>query len=317
MRIKAVDFLTKESVDLSKLPVIVLDGEDTLLRELSFEYYGRATTLYPDSLEKREFSDARNLAGEWLEGSLMGARLIKAYCSGKMKHPESLNQIVKNLDTDDRLAIISTEEWSGVQQTKFLDHVVYVDCSEPKGAKEKQKLVNVRSNYHGLTLDEECSKAVAERCEKVVDIEMTVATLKLLLNTSSHITLKDVNTITDEPQKFKDTTRSVLRGNTFRLTLDLLDGDPLPSIVTLNNVLLRLYTWLNIPEGDESEAAAERMKIKKSHIKEWNQARKKFSPQLIRQVMGEVNNVYQAFIKGNQSDWRERLRLTISRLNQR
>jgi hypothetical protein len=33
--------------------------------------------------------------------------------------------------------------------------------------------------------------------------------------------------------------------------------------------------------------------------------------------MGEVNDVYQSFLKGQQSDWKEKLRMTISRLNQK
>lgn len=318
MKIKAVDFLAKKPEDLQKSVIVLLDGDDMLLKELAAEYYGRATGLYPDAMEKKEIADARNLAGEWSEGSLMGPRLLKIYTPGKMKHPEALQQVVKNVDTEDRMILIAIEEWQGAAQTKVIDDLLYVDCSEPKGAKERQKLATIRASYHRVELDEECLKAISERCEKVVDIEMTLSTLRLLLVTTYKITLKEVNAITDEPVKFKDTTRSVLRGNTFRLTKDLMEGDPLPTIVLLNNVLLRLYSWLNLPEGkDEEEAAAEKMKIKKSHIKEWDQARKRFSPQLIRQIMQEVNEVYQSFILGNQTDWREKLRLAIARLNQK
>jgi DNA polymerase III delta subunit len=102
------------------------------------------------------------------------------------------------------------------------------------------------------------------------------------------------------------------------LTKDLLEGDPLPTIGLLNSVLLKLYTFLNLPESKEDEEeAAEKMKIQKRHLKEWHQARRRFSPQLIRRIMGEVNDVYQSFLKGQQSDWKEKLRMTISRLNQK
>jgi DNA polymerase III delta subunit len=130
--------------------------------------------------------------------------------------------------------------------------------------------------------------------------------------------VKEVIAVTGEPTKFKDTTRALIRGNTVRLTRELLEGDPLPTLVTMNNVLLKLYSWLNTTEDLESEEqAADRLKIQKRHLKDWKQARKKFSPQLIRQTLDAVNTVYQDFRNGEQSDWKEKLRLAISRLNQK
>jgi DNA polymerase III delta subunit len=318
MKLKAVDFLAKSYPDIAKMVIILLDGEDLLLKEIISEVYGKATGLYPGSVEKKEISDARILAAEWGEGSLMGAYLLKVTVPGKMKHPEALPQIVKNKDTENRLLINSLDEWTGVTQLKIIDELIYIDCKEPSGPKERQKLISVRCPYHGLKLDEECLKAVAERCETVVEIEMALTTLRLLYSSDDKIYLKDVHTVTDDPIKFKDITKSVLRGNTFRLTKDLLEGDPLPTIGLLNSVLLKLYTFLNLPESKEDEEeAAEKMKIQKRHLKEWHQARRRFSPQLIRRIMGEVNDVYQSFLKGQQSDWKEKLRMTISRLNQK
>jgi DNA polymerase III delta subunit len=318
MKLKAVDFLQKKREDLAVQPIILIDGDDVLLREILADYYIEATGLPPESIEKKEIQDARNLAGEWLEGSLMGPRLLKIYTPGKMKNPEFLLQVVKNKNTEDRLILIATETWTGATQLKVIENILYVEANEPKNVKEKQKYVATRLPFHNLILDEDSLNAVAERSDKVVDIEMTLTTLRLLSYTVPRISLKEVVAITGEPSKYRDTTRSLIRGNIPRLTKEILDGDPLFTLVTVSHVLLRLHSWLVTPEDNESEEkAAALLRIQKRHLKEWKQARKKFSPQLIRQTLNAVNSVYQDFRMGSKSDWKEKLRLILSKLNQK
>lgn len=313
-KLKAVDFLARSSEDQAAESIILLTGEDLLLKEVVIESFARSAGMWPDLVERLEILDARNLLGEWREGSLMGPRFLKVSTPGKLKNPSALLELAQN--TEDKMAIVPNAAWQGTSQLEFAKRSCEIECKEVKSSKEKQKLIKVRAKQLGLDLSDDMLKAIADRIDSTEDLEITVTTLILLSRTSQELNVKDVTAVAGDPVKYRDTTRSILMGNTARLTADILDGDPLPTLVTGINVLIKLYSWLIEEGGEEEESKAlDRLKIHKRHAKLWKDVRKKFSPQLIRSVLDKWVSVYQEIRIGDDTAWREKLRISILGLN--
>jgi len=314
-KMRAVEFLEKTAEIKKKYRVLLLTGDDILLKEIILEAYGRDTDLFTE-LERYSILDGRNIEGEWSEGSLLGVRLIAVYVPGKIKNFAALERALKHQkDVEDLLVIIPDLSWKEVDTNRIKDLLLEVICKNPRTKKDKQRLVKVRAKMHGVNLREDIAKMVVERMESTMDLETMVSLLCLLLKSGEQIKLTDVPAIIGEPPKLRDMTRAILKGNTTRLAREILEGDPLPTIGAGHALMLKLFTWLECNEEDEG--IVERLGLSKRFIKDWRLARLHYAPQTIRKVMEVWEKVYRDIRRGRKQDWKERLRLSIRDLNPR
>ena len=315
--IKATDFLSLSKDIKLTHRVLLLSGDDDVLKTLVLEDFGRATGLYPDSLEKTTVDDGHQLAGLWEEGSLFGDRylIITVDEQSKFSKLEYLERSLKfNQNDHDRMVILVgvKKPWDGSSFSTVKDFLTEVDCKSLKQKKDKIKLIQVRSKFRGLTLSEDLEKMIAERTETSVDIENVITTLYLVRG-SYEVRSKDVEQATKEPPERRDITRALLIGNIPRLTKEIEEGDPIPVLAAMHETLLKLYTYLACKDDNELEVLS-LLEIQKYYLKDWKAAKQNYAPQTVRELLIIVNACYQDARIGRDFLWKDRLSQSLRSL---
>lgn len=317
IKFKLADFFTTSKETLAAIPILLILGDDLLQKDMIVEHYARSCGLWPHAVETMEIMDARNLFSEWDSGSLMGARFLKINCPGKIKNPQYLERLFTTIpDSEDKMVLLVNTPWSGKTQEKARALVSEIECKEPKNAKQKVKLIEVRSKFKGLDLTPEHLKSLADRTFSTIEIETILTTLSLICPPGTRVTNKDINQVAGETISRRDITRSILLGITVRLNEEIMASEPLPICTAIFNALHRLYCFLCFPEDAEDDIVL-RLKIHRFTLKDWRSARSKYSPQFIREILERVNKVYQRVRSGSTELWQEELRAAIEDLGKR
>jgi len=314
-KLKASLMLELPPENLARYSILFLVGEDFLMKEILAETFARATNLYPHEVEVFDIDDARNICSEWEEGSLMGARFLKIRVA-KLKNPELFEQLRTEPDSLDKMVVYLPSSTSKALEKALGSHTV-VECKEPKTVKEKEKLIIARAKIKSLELLESAITAIAERSETLGDIESNLTTLQLVQRSQGKILMEDVLAVSGEATNSKDLTKAILRGNTVRLNREMIEGVPIANLSTGIQILLRLYVWLCNKDKSKDSDLQEKLKIKGYGVKDWEQARSRYSPQLIREVLRDWRRLYQKIRIGKDGLWQEELRLSIAKLNKR
>jgi DNA polymerase III delta subunit len=314
--VKIADFLDQDTETQSKSPVLLVSGEDELLRNVLIESYGKATGLYPSSLERHTVQTGIHVSGIWEEGSLFGARLLVIEIEGKLSKLETLERSLKyTTDPLDKMVLLTDikHPWTTSGYAGIKESVLEVDCKVPKTKKEKAKLIRVRAKSFKLEIPEDVEKLLSERVENSIEIETCLRTLSLV--TRNHpVKLKDAELATREPPEFRDIARAILLCNTIRLAKEISDGDPIPTLSVMHTTLLRLYSWLGDWKDQEDEAI-EKLEIPKRMLKDWRASKQKVAQKTVRTLLNHVNEAYQEARLGRGELWKEKLLNSFRILN--
>lgn len=313
---KAQDFLAEPDEVKANHSVILLSGEDELLREVVLTSFGKATGLYPDSVERHTVNTGTHIVGFWEEGSLFGSRFLVMDVEGKFTKQDFLERSLKyTKESTDKMVILSDikSPWTAASYNDVKDQLLEVECKVPKTKKEKAKLIRVRARAFSLSIPEEVEKVLSERVESSVEVETVLRTLSLV--TGDHpVKLKDAQQVTKEPLEFRDITRSLLLCNTIRIAKEINEGDPLPTLTMIHNTLIRLYCWLGDWKDQEDEAI-EKLEIPKRFLKDWRASKQKVAQKTVRLLMNSVNDAYQEARSGRGELWKEKLINSFRLLN--
>jgi hypothetical protein len=322
------EFFERSTDTQKNARLTLLTGDDQILKDVIIEHMGRLTGLL-EVRERFEVKDVSSIVALWEEGSLLGARFIDVKVKGKLRNNKLWKPFLAKIVPGKNYMTVSFQGeeppwWEGVLVRPVFQ---FVECNFPKRVKERTSLVNLRLKTKGCHLDKEMLKELTVRVKSSEEIESAVTTLSILAK-SHRITETEITYAAGEREDLRNTMRAISYGNIVVLLEEMEKSDPLPVLSKWHSILKKLYCWMNqtgeddyrkeeLTEDDEDEEVSEALvsteiKLSRYQLEDYKVARKKYSPILVRQIMEQINDVYQDLIRGRKEGWQERVRFILT-----
>jgi hypothetical protein len=325
---KFLEFLERSAASKTGSHVVFISGDDNILKDIIVDECGRLTGLR-DVKEQYTVSDVKSVIGLWGEGSLMGPRFLDVRVGSKVKNGHLWKTFITGIRPSENYMFIRLEgDSSGISEILLRGLTSVVECRFPKTTREKARLITSRLKMRGCIVEKEEAKELATRIKTSAEMESSVLTLALLYRSSKKITERDITYVAGEPERFKSSSRALLRGNVVLLAHEINEVEPILLLSIWHSTLKKLYCWMNQQEGkdekkdsheEEDDAVEEEnrpgvLNISRYLLKDYRAAKQKYSQLLLRQVMEDINRIYQDVRMGRTEDWRERARMVLTKL---
>jgi hypothetical protein len=261
------------------------------------------------------------------EGGFFGSRLFDVFFTGKVKNPSLWNSFFEIASTSPHSMILFFDgeggEWTD-QTFKKYPGISWFDCKFPRNKREKKRLITVLLTQKKIVLEN--SDLIAEistRVKTSLELENLLTCLRLLLEYSPKINVKDLRALLGEADQGALNARDLMGGNISRLTEAIEINEPLQLLAFWFAILKKFYIWLctdtldaTAPKKDEDDDDEEDdgPSLNRYQLKEYRVAKHRYSLPLVREVMEELNLIYQDCRMGRSDHWKERARITIQKL---
>ena len=329
--IKFKDFFERSTDAQKNARLLLLAGDDQILKEIIIEHVGRLTGLW-DVRERFEVKDVRSIVALWEEGSLLGARFIDVRAKGKLKNNRLWKPFLAKITAGKNYMMVNFQGEEPTLEGVIIRPVFqYVECKFPKRTKERSKLIDLRLKTKGCQLDKEMLKELSVRVKSSEQVESAVMTLSIL-GQSGKITEQEITYAAGERDDLRSTLRAIAYGNIIILLEEMERLEPLLLLSTWHGILKKIYCWINQTgenddpkektedEEDEEDEEEERseplepteIKLNRYQLEDYKIAKKKYSPILIRTIMEGINEVYQDIRRGKSEGWQERVRFILT-----
>jgi hypothetical protein len=326
---KFQEFFERSSEAKKASRILLLVGDDPLMKQVIVEHLGRLVGLW-DVREQIEVGDVRSIVSVWEEGSLMGARFLDIRAKNKIKNNKLWKDFLARVTPGQNYMTVTFTgegpEWGGVLARPIFQ---VIECRFPKTTKERTRLADLRLKTGGCKLDAEMVKELGGRVKSMAELESAVTTLTLLSKSMPKITEREITYVAGESENVSNTSRAILRGNTLALMEEMDKMEPILLLSIWHSTFKKLYCWMSQISGkdepeeimDESEEEGEAvqddlqdMKVSRYQLKDYKIAKQRYSQPLIREIMEDINGIYQDIRKGRKEGWEERLRFVIGKI---
>jgi hypothetical protein len=335
--LKFRDFFERSTEAKKTSRILLLTGDDPVLKELVIEHLGRVTGLW-DVRERIEARDVRSIVATWEEGSLMGARFLDIRTTSKLKNNKLWKYFLAQVSPGQNYMTVSFQEdppWEGILSRPIFQ---VVECKFPKRARDRVGLIDSQLKMKGCRLDPEIVKELAVRMKTTEGMESATTTLGILFQEKGRITEREITYVVGERDDLQNTSRAISRGNILVLLEEMDRFDPILLLSNWTSILKKLYCWISQTEkkddryekplddedgesedesGDEPTGAPGKpfeIKLNRYQLEDFKIAKQRYSPFLIRSLMEDFNGVYQDIRRGNKEGWEERIRFILTKM---
>jgi hypothetical protein len=327
---KFIDYFERSRPTGVKL--LLLGGEDdTLKNQLRLEFIKQNSGLQK---EYSHIETVQGLTSSMEEGGFFGPRFFDVLFTGKVKSPALWNTFFDISSTSPHSMILcfvgEGGEWTD-QTFKKYPGILWFDCKFPKNKRERTRIITFLLGYHKITLENpDLIKEISTRVKTSLELVNFLTCLKLLLEYQPKISVKDLRGLLVDSNQEELKSHNLMGGNIGKLVEEIEVREPIRLLTFWFSVLKGFYTWLSQDTGESSkpgkkdddddddeddEKDENSPSLNRYQLKEYGVAKHRYSLQLVREVMEELNSNIQDCLVGRQDLWKERAKITIQKMS--